>query len=595
MSSERLKLLVAEPSGRNGLSLNHALIGTDFEIETASNGGQALVALGTGAYDCALIDAHLPAFDETSALNEIRSRGVNMPIVLVVDSAEALRRRALIEAGASDCLLRHEVTADRLSLSLWNAVRSHRAFHQVAASEQRLAHQLLYDQLTRLPNRALFFDRLEQALATARREQNQVAILLLDLNDFNTINQTFGYRIGDRLLELAASRLSGVLRDSDSIARIGDDEFAALLPTGATEGGAVKAAGKLLENMNRVFAIDQHRFTIASAIGVALYPLHAATADELLRSAETALRAAKRDGIGHSVYAGDDGADHGKQLSLAHDLRQAIVGNQLLLHYQPKIDMKTGHVTGVEALVRWRHPTQGLLFPDTFIPVAEQIGLIEGLTQWVMNAALEQSALWQENGRDLSVSVNLSALSLHNHEIGDTVEKLLEKWQVPASRLVLEITESAIISHLTRASETLGRLHALGVRIAIDDFGTGYTSLAYLRKLPVNELKIDKSFVMNMLRINDDAVIVRTIIELAHNLGLQVVAEGVEDADTWHALRKLGCNVAQGYHMSRPIDPQALDSWLSESEWGLPTLSAPAAGGAIERQRAMGASKIYRL
>jgi diguanylate cyclase (GGDEF)-like protein len=561
----------------------------EFDVEMAFNGSQALAALATGAFDCALIDSRLLAFDEAGALSEIRSRGVVMPIVIVVDGSEAQRGRALIEAGANDCLLRHEITVERLSLSLWNAVRSYRAFSQMASSEQRLAQQLLYDQLTRLPNRMLFFDRLEQALATARREQNQVAILLLDLNDFNTINQTFGYPVGDRLLETAASRLSGVLRDSDSIARIGDDEFAVLLPTGASEAGAVRAAGKLLESMNRVFAIDRHRFTVASATGIALFPLHAATADEMLRCAETALRAAKRDGIGFSVYAGDDGTDHGKQLSLAHELRQAIVDNQLVLHYQPKIDMQTGHVSGVEALVRWRHPTQGLLFPDTFIPVAEQIGVIEGLTRWVMNAALEQFSCWQSKGRDLSVSVNLSALSLHNHEIGDTVEKLLETWQVPASRLILEITESAIISHLARASETLGRLHALGVRIAIDDFGTGYTSLAYLRKLPVNELKIDKSFVMNMLRANDDAVIVRTIVELAHNLGLQVVAEGVEDAETWQALRQLGCNVAQGYHMSRPIDARALECWLIESEWGLPPDIL------ADRPRAVGESNVYRL
>jgi EAL domain-containing protein (putative c-di-GMP-specific phosphodiesterase class I) len=347
--------------------------------------------------------------------------------------------------------------------------------------------------------------------------------------------------------------------------------------------------------MNRVFVIDDHRFTIASAIGVALFPLHANDADELVRCAETALRAAKRDGTGCAVYAGDDCADHSKHLSLAHDLRQAISGDQLVLHYQPKIDMQTGYISGVEALVRWRHPLQGLLFPDTFIPVAEQIGVIESLTRWVLNAALEQSARWLEQGRDISVSVNLSALSLHNHEIGDTVEALLKTWQVPANRLVLEITESAIISHLARASETLGRLHALGVRISIDDFGTGYTSLAYLRRLPVNELKIDKSFVMNMMRVNDDAVIVRTIIELAHNLGLQVVAEGVEDAETWHALRQLGCNIAQGYHMSRPIDPAALETWFDESSWGLPSGRALSAAGAADGHRPAIGAKIYHL
>ncbi|HYM31194.1 MAG TPA: GGDEF domain-containing response regulator [Candidatus Cybelea sp.] len=583
MSTDRLKLLVAEPAERAEHSISRIVSGGGFalKLDTAHTGSQALVGITTGHYDCALIDTQLPAFDEASALRELQARGLTTPIIMVIDGADIRRSIALMEAGASECLPRSELTRERVALAVWNAIRTNRALRQISASEQRLSQQLMRDGLTRLPNRTIFFDRVERALAQAQRENTSVAMLLMDLNDFNAVNQSFGHRIGDRLLELAGARLSGVLRGSDSLARIGDDEFAALLPTGGNLAGATATATKLIENMNRVFVIEDHRFTVGAAIGIAVFPLHAANADELLRAAQSALRIAKRDGLRLAVYAEDAVSDHGKQISLAHELREAIPGGQLALHYQPKIDMQTGRACGVEALVRWNHPEKGLLYPDSFIPMAEQIGVIEQLTLWVLNAALEHCARWRREGRDLSVSVNLSAMSLQSQEIGDTIETLLKQWQVPPNRLVLEITESAIISHLARASELLNRLHALGVRIAIDDFGTGYTSLAYLRKLPVNELKIDKSFVMNMLHASDDAVIVRTIIELARNLGLLVVAEGVEDAETWAALRQLGCDVAQGYHMSRPITAQALDQWMVQSHWGLGA-TVPKAGGHAE-------------
>ena len=544
--------------------------GVELELDTVGGNHDMRTALGGNGYDCALIDIAMPAFDGAATIAALRDDGVDTPIVMITDGGDTGRSRELLDAGAADCLARGELTGERLCLSLLSAVRAHRALRQLSDSERELANRLLHDELTQLPNRALFFDRTERALALAQRENRPMAMLLLDLNQFSTINQSLGHGVGDRLLAEAGARLFKALRNSDSIARIGDDEFAALLPTGGNLTGAVTAASKLLDVINRPFLINDHRFTISCAVGIALSPLHGMTADKLLACAESAVRIAKRDAVGFAVYSGDDGQDHGRQLSLAHDLREAIKEQQqLLLHYQPKIDMRTGRICGAEALVRWQHPTQGLIYPDNFIPLAEQIGVIEGLTRWVLNAALQQTQVWHSLGLDLSVSVNLSALSLHNQELGDTVERLLTKWRVPPESLVLEITESAIIADVVRASETLNRLHRLGVRLSIDDFGTGYTSLAYLRKLPVSELKIDKSFVMNMRTVNDDSVIVRTIVELGRSLGLQVVAEGVEDAETWDALAALGCDIAQGYHMSRPVDPVAFARWLADAPWGL--------------------------
>lgn len=563
--------MLAEIDPSKSAMLASALEGSDFDlvIDRAAIGGDVLCALEINAYDCAIVDAALPAFDALGALMELRGRGIDTPIILLVGDDDQRHSRLLLEAGAADCVSDGELAGNRLGLSLWKAVRAHRSLHQLAASQQTLSARLMHDDVTQLPNRALFFDRLEKAVTLARREHAATALLLLDFKDFNQINRTFGYAIGDRLLEVAAARLVSAIRESDTLARVGDNEFAILLPTGATPNGVATAASKLREVLRRAFTIGQYRLHVMPAIGAAICPLHATTSSELMRAAESALWEAKSEARGFVVYAGGGNDDNREKLKLAGQLRQAIDRGELRLHYQPKIDISRARVCGAEALVRWSHPRHGLLSPDNFIPLAEQIGLIGDLTGWVLNVALQQVAEWHRRGLDLSISVNLSPLSLHNRELALLIEALLEKWRVPPSLLVLEITESAIISHMMRASEILRRLHQLGVGISIDDFGTGYTSLAYLRKLPVSELKIDKSFVTNMCRANDDAVIVRTIIELARNLGLKTVAEGVEERETWHALSRMGCEIAQGYYMSRPVEAEAFERWLAESPWSL--------------------------
>ncbi len=570
MNERRLRLLVAEPLSVRAVAqrLVPANIAATIDIDHAADAATLRARLTTEPFDCAVVDLALAGLDPIELLAALRAEDIATPIVLILDPLDDTRYRTLVDAGAFDCLSRCEAGSERLGFSVWNAARR---------SRPPVAAPVLHDATTGLPNRTLFFDRMERALALAEREGRPMALLLLDLNQFSAVNRAHGFAVGDRLLHLTGARLLRALRHSDSVCRIGDDEFAALLPTGGGFPGAVTTANRLLEAMGEPFAIPPHNFVMTSTIGVALYPQHGANADGLMSCAETALAQAKHDGSGFAVYAGPNIPDPDLRARLTQDMRHALLGDELVLYYQPKIDLADGRVSGVEALARWIHPRLGLVYPDSFISIAEQIGCIDRLTSWVLDAALQQAQRWRRSGLELSVSVNLSAATLHNDDMAEQVEALLAKWQVPAGKLVLEITETAIIADFARARTTLQRLHALGVQLSVDDFGTGYTSLAYLRKLSVSELKIDKSFVLNMLSESDDTVIVRTMIELGRSLGLRVVAEGVEDAATLKELRRLGCHEAQGYYMSRPVDVYGLNRWLAESPWGTgrPTKTDP--------------------
>ncbi len=526
------------------------------------------LALANENYDCAVIDDNLVAFEYDAFLESIQNNAVSCPVVLLTDSG-ALP----LNAGASPVDIipfkRALESPELLADEVWSLIRERSSRPPEDADKPVGFSTGLHDPLTGLPNRSLFFDRVEQAISLASRENKKIIVLLLDLDRFKEVNDSFGYEAGDSILQQVSQQIRSLMRASDSVARLGDDEFAMLLPTGATLAGAVTAAGKVLNLLKEPTEYQGHRFAIGCSIGIALYPDHGSDARKLLRCAESAMRAAKRDGVGFVIHsAGETEIESTHHLALAHDLSSALERNELVVHYQPKVLMRTGRLIGVEALLRWQHPTQGMIFPDVFIPLAEQTGLIQPLTDWVLNATLEQYQLWTQQGIDLTVAVNLSALTLHKTDFPRTVAALLSKWQTPASRLVLEITESAIISDVARATETVEHLHSMGVHISIDDFGTGYTSLAYIRRLPVSEIKVDKSFVMNMTTNQDDLVIVGTIVELGHNLGLKVVAEGVEDKDTFDLLAELDCNIAQGYYISRPQDVVSLETWMRESPWG---------------------------
>jgi diguanylate cyclase (GGDEF)-like protein len=436
----------------------------------------------------------------------------------------------------------------------------------VAGYQQRLVRQALHDALTGLPNRDLFADRVSQAIRAADRELRPAALLLLDLDRFKDVNDTLGHHHGDQLLIQVGQRLSGTLRAADTVARLGGDEFAVLLP-GANAEGASAVAGKLRAALHQPLLLNEVTLDLDASIGIAAYPDHGSDAAELLQHADVAMYLAKLTHVGSLVYDPSVDQHSPKRLALLGGLRLALERDQLLLHYQPKADLQSGDVRGVEALVRWRHPEHGLLGPGEFIPLAERTGLIHPLTKAVLDTALEQAARWRRAGHSLSVAVNVSTRCLLDPTFPDQVAGQLADREVPPQLLVLEITESAVMADPARALQVLRGLHALGVAIAIDDFGTGYSSMAYLKELPVDELKIDRSFVNQMAASPRDAVIVRSTIDLGHNLGLRVVAEGVETRQDWEALTALGCDLAQGYYLGRPMPAAELERHLRSVAW----------------------------
>lgn len=433
--------------------------------------------------------------------------------------------------------------------------------------EEQLKHQALYDSLTHLPNRTLLYDRLEQAITIARRDLSPIALLLMDLDGFKDVNDTLGHHYGDLLLEQVGVRLRDTMRTSDTVARLGGDEFAVILPA-TDEAGAIEVARAILTALVEPFSVEGRILHVEASVGIALFPQHGSDVDTLLRHADVAMYVAKRldDDRGYAVYLPEQDAHSPDRLALLGDLRATIERDELYLQYQPKINLRTGNREYAEALVRWKHPDRGPIGPDQFVPMAEDTGLIKQLTLSVLRMALLQCHEWRAAGIEMNVAVNLSVRNLHDPQLSTTLADMLQHSPVPASALTVEITESTLMADPLRALSTLTELHDMGVRIAIDDFGTGYSSLGYLRKLPVDEVKIDRSFVTDMTRNENDATIVRSVIDLGHNLGLQVVAEGVEDQQTMDMLTAMGCDHAQGYHIAAPTTASDLVHWLDRTE-----------------------------
>jgi diguanylate cyclase (GGDEF)-like protein len=431
-------------------------------------------------------------------------------------------------------------------------------FRIVAAASRRLRHQAVHDALTGLPNRTLLYRRVERAL----RGDGLGAMLLIDLDRFKEVNDTLGHDYGDELLVEVAGRLASAVRRGDTLARLGGDEFAVLLNGLPHRGAVAELAGRLQDALRRPIALRGVAVELEASIGAALYPEHGTSVGALLQRADVAMYEAKRGRQGIAIYSPERDTYSADRLGLLAELRRAIAGDELVLHYQPKISLATGAVTGVEALVRWQHPTRGLLPPDQFIPLAERTGAVADLTRWVVDAALAQQRAWREEGIDLPVAVNLAAANIVDVTLPDAIAGLLARHGTDGSRLECEISEHTVMSDPLRAGDVLDRLRELGVRLSLDDFGTGRSSLAYLKRLPLDEVKIDRSFVSGMAADENDAVIVRSTIDLARNLGLEVVAEGVESAEIMAGLAALRCDTAQGFHISRPLPPGELLAWV---------------------------------
>lgn len=441
---------------------------------------------------------------------------------------------------------------------------------------QKLHTLATTDALTGLPNRALFQDRFTQAIAAARRGGNREIVLMhIDLDRFKEINDTLGYPAGDRILCMIAQRLGAVLRDTDTLARLGGDEFVILLPD-VRDGRktAEKSIKRVMDCFSTPFQLGDNELFLGAGIGIVIYPEHGEEAAILLSRAGVAMYGTKNRDGGYLFYDATLDTNIPQHLQLSGELRHAIERQELMLHYQPKIDFRTKRATGAEALIRWDHPQLGLLAPDRFIALAERTGFIRTITYWVIDTALRQCKAWRDAGLSLRVAVNVPGRALRDPTFFKRVRQILREVDIPASSLEIEITENTLMSDVERVHVRLSQLADLGIRITIDDFGTGYSSLAMLKKLPLHTIKIDKSFVLNMTKDENDAVIVRSTIELGHNLGCTLVAEGIENHETWELLSVLGCDDAQGFHISRALAPEQFSRWLEESPWG-PVLSMP--------------------
>jgi diguanylate cyclase (GGDEF)-like protein/PAS domain S-box-containing protein len=431
------------------------------------------------------------------------------------------------------------------------------------AAELLLERQALHDALTGLPNRYLLTDRLGQAILAAERAGGACALLVLDLDHFKEINDALGHSAGDALLKQIGPRLRGCVGETDTLARLGGDEFAVVLP-GADEAQAERVARSIVDALVAPVRVDGVDTQINAAIGIARYPQHGQTAEELLRHADVAMYDAKRGHSGYASYLPENDPHSRERLTLIGDLHRALERDELLLYYQPKLHLHDRRLIGMEALVRWRHPTHGLILPGAFLAHAERHGEIKSLTLWVLHAAARQWAKWRSAGLEIPIAVNLSPVTLRDPQFLVHVLELLDETVAPGAWLELELTETALMENPRLILKRLGALRERGVRLSIDDFGTGYSSLAYLREFKADTLKIDQTFVHDMASNESNAMIVRAIIHLAHNLGMDVVAEGVASEEVCERLQALGCDAAQGYYLGRPMPAADCVPWMAE-------------------------------
>lgn len=461
--------------------------------------------------------------------------------------------------ASSSARQRAEADLTKLTVDLEGRVKLRTK--QLAQLNKKLEHQALHDPLTKLPNRMLFQDRLQQAVIAHERNASSLAIMIIDLDNFKTINDVMGHHAGDIVLQQVSFHMSGALGESDTLARLGGDEFVALLPTTGDRTAALETAHRIHTAIKKPLLISDRPVTASGSIGVAMFPEDGADANTLMRRADIAMYAAKRLNKSVVEYSTELEMPGRDRLMLQSELRHAIEHGELLLHYQPKVDFRTGNISGVETFVRWAHPKNGLLNPDDFIPLAEETGLIAPLTLHILNLALQQYAQWHRNGIELPVAIKVSSANLQDPEFPAQVAQILDKYAVPAACLEIGVTEMAIMMDPLRSIETLTQLREMGVKTALQDFGANQ-SLSYIKKMLIEKLKIDRSFIINMVSNENDSAIVRHTINLAHSLGLKVVAEGVENESTWDELRTLGCDFAQGYYLGRPTAADEIKNWL---------------------------------
>ncbi|HDH06638.1 MAG TPA: EAL domain-containing protein [Nitrospirae bacterium] len=574
MNKERIKILLIDDDEDDYVLTRDLLSevkGRDYNLEWIANYDDALRAVCSDNYDVCLFDYRLGARTGLELLHETVAAGSKVPIILLTGQGDHDVDMEAMKAGAADYLNKKGINTQMLERSIRYAIK-----HKEA--EKRILHMAYYDDLTGLPNRALFHDRLQQSLAHSERYKGNSAILFLDLDNFKRINDTLNHSVGDLLLKAVAERLSkyiriadtvarqGVKASSNTVARLGGDEFTVLLTEINSLQDAAKVAQRILNSLSVPFRLDGHEVFVSGSIGIAVYPFDGEDMDSLLRNADTAMYHAKNQGKNNfQFYKQSMNATAFERLTMENDLRKAVERNELILYYQPKMDIRTGKIIAVEALLRWNHPDKGLLAPAEFISLAEETGLIIPIGEWVLKTACNQNKVWQRPGSGftrIAVSVNLSGQQFKQEGVVKVIEKVLHDSLLGPEYLELEITESVIMKNAEIIITMFHNLKNMGVQLSMDDFGTGYSSFSYLKRFPLDIIKIDRSFIKDISEKNEDAAIVKAIIAMAHTLKLRVVAEGVETEQQLELLRKLGCDEMQGYLLSTPLPADEIPEFL---------------------------------